>query len=77
MARGDEIMQSFLKHRIIREKYGLSDKDLPKKVHEGLKSSIPIVKVIALIIKDRDGATPSSYKKLYSDITKYLNYEIL
>jgi len=73
MARGDEIMQSFLKHRIIREKYGLSDKDLSKKVHEGLKSKHPIVKIIAIIVRNEEGRAPLLADSLYSTIVKFLN----
>lgn len=73
MARKDEIFNSFLKHEIITNKYGVTQEDLPQNLNEGLNSKNTVVKTIALIVDDTESINPSSDKALYSKITQFLN----
>lgn len=73
MLRRDKILQSFLEHEIIQEKYGISKDDLPKKVFDARKSRKAIIRAIALIVKDKENTLPSDDKQLYRMITQYLN----
>lgn len=73
MARKDDIFNSFLKHEIVTDKYGITHEDLPENLKEGLNSKNTIVKTIALIVDDTESINPSSDKALYSKISQFLN----
>jgi hypothetical protein len=73
MLRRDKILQSYLEHEIIKEKYGVSETDLPDKVFHAQKSKVAIIKVIAMIVDDKESILPSDDKQLYRMITQYLN----
>jgi hypothetical protein len=73
MARKDEILISFLKHDILKEKYELKEHELPKSLREGLVSEVPIVKSIALIVDCLEGPIPFTDKALRNSIIQYLN----
>jgi hypothetical protein len=73
MARKDEILQSFLAHELLKEKYNLKKADLPNTVRKALESPEPIVKSIALIVNSLESSTPITDKELRSSITQYLN----
>ena len=73
MLRRDKILQSFLEHEIIQEKYGISKGDLPKKVFDAQNSRKVIIKAIALIVNDKESRLPSDDKQFYRMITQYLN----
>ena len=73
MARKDDILNSFLKHDILREKYNLKESDMPKSIREGLVSEIPIIKSIALIVDGLESTMPITDAALRNSITQYLN----
>jgi hypothetical protein len=73
MARKDEIFKSFLQHGILKENYRIKKTDLPSTVREGLKSEIPIVKSIALIVDGLESPTQITDAALRNSITQYLN----
>ncbi|MFK7946305.1 MAG: hypothetical protein AB8G11_01855 [Saprospiraceae bacterium] len=73
MLKRDKILQSFLEHEIIKEKYSISKDDLPKKVFDAQKSKKAIIKTIALIVNDKESSLSSDDKQLYRMITQYLN----
>lgn len=73
MARKDDILNSFLKHDILREKYNLKESDMPKSIREGLVSGIPIIKSIALIVDGLESTMPITDAALRNSITQYLN----
>ena len=73
MVRKDKILQSFLEHEILQEKYNISKDNLPQKVEDAQKSREAIIKVIALIVDDKEGDRSSTDLQLYKMITKYLN----
>lgn len=73
MARKDDILQSFLEHDLIKDKYHLEAKDLPKTVREALNSDYPIIKAIGLIVENLEAAAPTTDNALRNLITQYLN----
>jgi hypothetical protein len=73
MARKDDILQSFLGHDILKNKYQLDLSKLPDTVREALKSPIPIVKSIALIVEGLESQPAITDKALHLQITQYLN----
>jgi hypothetical protein len=74
MARKDDLLVSFLQHDILKkEEYGLEADNIPQTVREALKSNLPIVKAIALIVDNLEAAQPSTDATLRTIITTYLN----
>lgn len=73
MARKDDIFISFIKDKLISEKYDLNESDLPHSLKDGLKSEYTIIKAIALIVENTEGVNPLSDKSLYGQITQFLN----
>lgn len=76
MARRDEILGSFLKHKILHEKYELKVSDIPLTVREGLTSEIGIIKAISLIVDGLENQTPVTDSALRNQITQFLNEAI-
>lgn len=77
MARKDEIFKTFLSHPLLKEKYNIEEKNLPKTVAEGLQSERPIVKSMALIVSNLEVSNPVNDNSLRSIVTTYLNTAIL
>ena len=77
MARKDEILNSFLKHKTFSEKYNVSDEELPSTIREALSSDVPIVKAIALIVDGLESIPPLTDATLRNQITLYLNESAL
>jgi hypothetical protein len=73
MARKDDILKTFLSHELLENKYELELEDLPKTVREALKSDIPIVKAIALIVEGLEGTSPVTDSVLRNQVTQFLN----
>lgn len=73
MARKDNMLKSFLEHKIISEKYQLEAKDIPSTVREALNSKKPIVKTIALIVENLESPHAVTDNALRNQITQYLN----
>ena len=76
MARKDEILNSFLKHEMLKEKYKLKKSDIPSTVHEALNSDKPIVKAIALIVDGLESPTQITDAALRNQIMQFLNEAI-
>jgi hypothetical protein len=73
MARQDEIFKSFLKHEILRDKYGVTEAVIPNNLQEGLRSEIVIIKTIAYIVDSVQKPIPTTDKSLREEIIQYLN----
>lgn len=73
MARKDEILQSFLEHEILIEKYNIDPKSLPQTVRGALTSDEPIIKAIALIVESLEAASPTTDATLRNIVTQFLN----
>lgn len=76
MARKDEILHSFLKHEMLKEKYELKKSEIPSTVREGLNSDSPIVKAISLIVDGLETQTPITDAALRNQIIQFLNEAI-
>lgn len=76
MARKDDILKSFLNHKLLTTKYELQDSDIPSTVREALNSDKPIIKAIALIVEGLEGTTPVTDAALRQQVTQYLNEAI-
>lgn len=76
MARKDEILNSFLKHEMLTSKYELKESDIPSTVREGLSSTKPIIKAIALIVDGLESPIPVTDAALRNQITQFLNEAI-
>lgn len=73
MARKDDIFKSFLQHEMLTEEYGLKPSELPDTLRDGLNSTQPIIKAIALIVDNLESSTPVTDKVLQSTIRQYLS----
>ena len=73
MARKDDILKSFLTHKLIQTKYELKRNELPNSVREALNSDKPIVKAVALIVEGLNGTSPVTDSVLRNQVTQYLN----
>ncbi len=76
MARKDDILNSFLNHEMLKEKYELKKSDIPSTVREALNSDVPIIKAIALIVDGLESSTPITDAALRNQITQFLNEAI-
>ena len=72
MARKDDLLQKFLEHEIISEKYKIAKEDLPLTVRQAENSEKPIIRVIALYINGLEDKKLSE-KQLREQILRYLN----
>lgn len=73
MARKDDILQSFLEHDILKSKYKIEAVDLPNNIREAMKSELPIVKAIALIVENLESTQGITDKELRNLILQHLN----
>lgn len=73
MARKDNILNDFLSHPLIGEKYGFVASAKELTIREGLNSEIPIVKTISLIVDNLENSSPTTDQTLRDIVTKYLN----
>lgn len=76
MARKDEILNNFLQHEMLTSKYQLKESDFPSTVREGLNSSKPIIKAIALIVEGLESKPPITDMALRNQIIQFLNEAI-
>ncbi len=75
MARKDDIFVSFVKHPIVKDKYGIDQSDLPNNLREGLSSNHVIIQTIALIVESQEKVPAESDSALQKKIIQFLNQE--
>ncbi len=73
MARKDEILQSFLNHNLLKDKYDLSSEEQNMRHLDALNSEKPIIKSIALLVDELENSSAISDGRLYEMLTQYLN----
>lgn len=76
MARKDDILNNFLQHEMLKEKYELKKSEIPLTVREALNSDKPIVKAIALIIDGLESQPTITDAALRNSVTQFLNETI-
>jgi|AntRauTorckE5430_2_1112549.scaffolds.fasta_scaffold01522_4 hypothetical protein len=72
MARKDDILQEFLKHPMLQEKYNIDKEELPSTVNEAIRSDVPIIGLISRIVKSLE-VDRLNDNELRKQITYYLN----
>lgn len=77
MARKDEILNNFLLHDLIAQRYEVSSVDLPTTIREALNSDTPIIKAIALIVDGLESSPPVTDAVLRNQIIQFLNESAL
>ena len=77
MARKDDILKSFLEHEILKEKYKIKAAEIPCSIREAMKSNVPIIKAIALIIENLESSQVINDKALRDIILQHLNQTVI
>lgn len=76
MAKKDEIFKSFMKHNLLKDKYGIDKEIIPDTVREAKNSEIPIIKIIGEIVDTIDSNIDADKKtdiQTYDLLTRYLS----
>ena len=73
MARKDDILQSFLAHELLVNKYKLEKKDMPATVRDALNSDLAIIKSIAIIVDGLEKSPADSDNVLRQKVLQFLN----
>mgnify|MGYP001435052435 CR=1 FL=1 len=74
MLQKDKMLNSFLTHQLLKEKYGYDYKETT--VSSALKSKNKIVKAIALIVENLEPPKNLSENELRKQILRFLNETI-
>lgn len=72
----NKIYKKFISHELIKEKYGLEEKDIPNNITKALVSEIPIIKTIAILVDELEKNQGINDIALYNKINIYLNQNI-
>jgi hypothetical protein len=73
MARKDEILKSFLRHKLFESNDELKTTDLPSTILEALDCDNLTIKAIAIIVEGLDGTSPVTDSVLRNQVTQFLN----
>ncbi len=73
MARKDDIFRSFMEHPIVHEKWEQQSEPIPETVRDGLRSNVPLVMSIALLVEELEADDAISDKTLFTKLTAQLN----
>jgi hypothetical protein len=76
MARKDDILKFFLSHEILEKDFNLTLSELPNSVREALKSDIPVVKAIAIIVDGLERTPTVTDNDLRNSVLQFLNTAI-
>ncbi|MBT6170169.1 MAG: hypothetical protein HOH98_05400 [Flavobacteriaceae bacterium] len=74
MNRKDKILNNFLNHKLLKEKYNYDHKETS--INTALKSKTKIIKTIAMIIHNSEDSNKVSDNELKNQITRFLNETI-
>jgi hypothetical protein len=69
----NELLNSFLDHELLQEKYKISKKDLPDNLKDALKSDNPVVNSIAMIVQSIQSDSNITDKALKTKVSQHLN----
>jgi hypothetical protein len=72
----NKIYKKFVSHKLIKEKYGLEEKDIPNNITNALISEKPIIKTIAILVDELENNQGINDISLYNKISIYLNQNI-
>lgn len=77
MARKDQIFESFLKHDLLKDKYGLDESKLNINLRVAVKSDVAIIHVIAIIVESLEKPHKETNSAIRNMITQYLDKNAL
>lgn len=69
----NELLNSFLDHELLQDKYKISKKDLPDNLKDALKSDKAIVNSIAMIVQTMQSDSNITDKALKTKVSQHLN----
>ncbi len=69
----NELLNSFLDHELLQEKYKIAKKDLPDNLKDALKSDNPVVNSIAMIVQSIQSDSNITDKALKTKVSQHLN----
>jgi hypothetical protein len=73
MARKDNILHTFLKHKLLTEKYRITAEEQSMSLREALNSNNVVITTIAIIIDNMEANPPIADGALRTIITTYLS----
>ena len=73
MIRKDRILQSFMKHPILKSKYMIEDAQMPNNCLEALNSDVPIIRTLGLIVEELEKKDRASDNSIHQKIRTFLN----
>jgi hypothetical protein len=68
-----ELLQNYLAHELLEQKYGIENKNIPSTLKDALNSEETIISTIATIINLVQSESAISDKQLASKISQHLN----
>ena len=69
----NELLNSFLDHELLQDKYKIAKKDLPNNLKDALKSDNPVVNSIAMIVQSIQSDSNITDKALKTKVSQPLN----
>lgn len=69
----NELLNSFLDHELLQDKYKIQKKDLPDNLKDALKSDNAVVNSIAMIIQTIQSDSNITDKALKTKVSHHLN----
>ncbi len=69
----NELLNSFLDHELLQDKYKIAKKDLPNNLKDALKSDNPVVNSIAMIVQSIQSDSNITDKALKTKVSQHLN----
>lgn len=69
----NELLNSFLDHELLQDKYKVLKKDLPNNLKDGLKSENAVINSIAMIVQTIQSDSNITDKALKTKLSQHLN----
>jgi hypothetical protein len=69
----NELLNSFLDHELLQDKYKILKKDLPNNLKDGLKSENAVINSIAMIVQTIQSDSNITDKALKTKLSQHLN----
>lgn len=69
----NELLNSFLDHELLKDKYKIAENDLPNNLKDALVSDYPVVNSIAMIVQTIQSDSNITDKALKTKVSQHLN----
>jgi hypothetical protein len=73
MIKEDQLLKAFMAHPLLKDKYGISEDELPNNIETGMKSKHPIIVAITNIVKDIQKAPAATDADIQRQLFTILN----